>query len=252
MRWRFVPETSAACYDVPDELPCLYYTEGCGCPPISPNPDIARVGVIASFATAATITFVVYLTALLLALAGTEGQDPLDRLITNVFQSTINLIQKHVSSKAHLNKKRWGAVCLQILLGLSNHHLLTCLAILITAFVRMVKGCMTVYHFTICLDLAWFSPNIHSMTLVILSAHLQQRPRRLQRIDMLGQQKRPSRGLHPRRERFPALTGLRMVLMIACSIILITGQVITGHRNWDSLYTCPVNCVRQDLYTNFG
>ncbi len=71
-------------------------------------------------------------------------------------------------------KKFWGTVIERVILNLSDQQLLTGIAILVLG---LIKHCtVSVYHFTVISDLAWFSSYVHMTSLILLQDYLRDRP----------------------------------------------------------------------------
>src|SRR5271170_6255348 len=60
----------------------------------------------------------------------------------------------------------------KIILGFSDQQLVTGLGILVVAFLRFPNGQITIYHFNIAVDIAFFSANVHLITLTVLRKYL--------------------------------------------------------------------------------
>jgi hypothetical protein len=138
------------------------------------------------------------------------------------------------------------------LLSLSDQLLVTYLAILTVAIVKMPNGSLTAYHFAICLDLASFSNGVHSMTLIVLTSYFCRRAKLPERASTLGELPDESGTGKVKKRRLPLMTSLRVVLMSICDILLIFSLVILGYRCWYDVFRCPVACVRKDIVSNYG
>lgn len=79
------------------------------------------------------------------------------------FSSTLG----HLSYFTFSQKRRnfWLPVIQKVVLALSDQQLLTGLAILIASLCQLCS--ISVYHFAVVGDLAWFSSNVHITTLGI-------------------------------------------------------------------------------------
>lgn len=55
-----------------------------------------------------------------------------------------------------------------------------------------------------------------------------------------------------RKRRLPLMTSLRTILMTITSRLLIFCLVLEGYQYWYSVFSCPMNCARQDLLGNYG
>ena len=67
----------------------------------------------------------------------------------------------------------WSKVMERLVLGFSDQQLVTGTAMLLVAFIRvpLSHGRISVYHFTIITDLAWYSANTHVLTLFVLKEY---------------------------------------------------------------------------------
>ena len=68
----------------------------------------------------------------------------------------------------------WVSVIEKVVLGLSDQQLLTGLAVLVAGF--WTHCSISVYHFAVVNDLAWFSANTHLTTLGLLDGFFQDNP----------------------------------------------------------------------------
>jgi hypothetical protein len=141
---------------------------------------------------------------------------------------------------------------LQVLLSLSDQQLITGLAILIVATIRMQVAQLSVYHYTICADMAWFSANAHLSTLDALAEYLWRKEKPLQRKDTLDRPlERPEKAFS---RKLSWLMTIRIFFMLALAVFLSMAVVIEGDKWWggDLEFPCPVACVRENLGTVFG
>ena len=149
------------CQSAPKDVPaCFDLSVFNDSTSIPPDPDIAGIGVIASFVISAGI-----------ALALTFVYVLLDH---------VHLLRMCIDAEF------WQNVLEKVVLSLSDTQLVTGLAILVVAFVRWDE--ITVYHWEIISDLAFISSNTHIATLVILRKYFRH-PRnwwvRLSRITIM-------------------------------------------------------------------
>lgn len=140
----------------------------------------------------------------------------------------------------------------KVLLGLSDQQLITCLAIVIVAISKMGDESFTVYHFSICLDLAWLSSGVHSMTLTVLASYFRRRVKFPEVTYAPGQLPGDNATGKVKKRRLPLLTGVRIVLMSVCLVLLNFTLVISGHRWWYDNFSCPVGCVQKEIRTQYG
>lgn len=106
----------------------------------------------------------------------------------------------------------------KIILNLSDQLLLTGTAVLIAGFSTHCS--ISVYHFTMIGDLAWFASSVHLVTIVVLLKYLQDRP---------------------------VLRNWRAVLMSCMAVLLTASTILQGHRHWDDSWPYDAQCVFNDL-----
>ena len=128
--------------------------------------------------------------------------------------------------KAHLSQLprtvEWeeltSRVSEKVILNLSDQLLLTGTAVLIAGF--WTHCTISVYHFALTSDLAWFASNVHLITLVVLLEYLQDRP---------------------------TLRNWRAVLMGCMAIFLTASTIMQGHRDWYNSWPYDAQYVFNDL-----
>ena len=102
----------------------------------------------------------------------------------------------------------------KIILNLSDQLLLTGTAILIAGFSTHCS--ISVYHFTMISDLAWFASFVHIITIVVLLQYLQDRP---------------------------VLRNWWAVLMSCMAVLLTVPTILQGHRHWYDSWPYDAQCV---------
>lgn len=110
-----------------------------------------------------------------------------------------------------------------MVLNLSDQQLLTGLYILVAGF--WTHCWISVYHFSVINDLAFFSSNTHMVTLGILKVYLQENP---------------------------VLRNWRAMLMGCMAILLITSCIMEGHRAWFDSGCFYAQCLFDDMPGNFA
>ena len=129
-------------------------------------------------------------------------------------------VKWHVSDE---NREFWVEVIEKVVLNISDQQLLTGTAVLIASF--WTHCSISVYHFALASDLAWFSATAHLITLPLLAGFL---------------------------ERRPVLRNWR-VFMIAClAVMLATSSVMQGHQDWYESWAYSAQCSFDDLYGNIA
>ena len=106
----------------------------------------------------------------------------------------------------------------KIILNLSDQLLLTGLAILIAGF--WTHCSISVYHFAMISDLAWFASNVHLITIVVLSQYLRDRP---------------------------VLRNWRAFIMCCMAVSLTASTILQGHRSWYVSWPYDAQCVFNDF-----
>lgn len=128
----------------------------------------------------------------------------------------INLLR--ISDK---QKDFWRPVMEKVVLSLSDQQLIAGLAILTAGFVKHCS--ISVYHFSIVVDLAWFSSNVHLTTLNVLTRYHRARP---------------------------TLRNGRVCLMVITLVMMLAATVLQGHWAWYDSYNCDAQCLFDDLLGN--
>lgn len=117
----------------------------------------------------------------------------------------------------------WVPIIQKLVLSLSDQQLLTGLAVLIAGF--WTHCSISVYHFALVNDLAWFSANVHFATLVVLKNYFLANP---------------------------VLRNWRVALMIVLASLLGASTVMMGHYEWDDSWPYDAQCLFDDLVGNIG
>ena len=123
----------------------------------------------------------------------------------------------HLTRKATRKQEFWARVIEKIILNLSDQLLLTGLAVLIAGF--WTRCSISVYHFALVSDLAWFASNVHLTTLAVLWKFLQDRP---------------------------VLKNWRAAVMSFMAILLVASTVLQGHEAWYDSWPYRAQCVFDD------
>lgn len=124
---------------------------------------------------------------------------------------------------SHEKRKFWRAVVEKVILSLGDQQLLTGIAILVSGMIRHCT--ISVYHFAIVSDLAWFSSYVHLLSLFVLQDFLRDRPQ---------------------------LRNWRVCLMLVMFVLLFAYTVIEGHWAWYDSWQYEAQCVFDDLIGNVG
>jgi hypothetical protein len=181
---------------------------------LSPDPDIAGIGVILSFIIVNGITIIVTSISILFIHLETLELGGFDLAIHKLLKY---LGMKPVSSSLSEDEiKFWLDTLEKILLGLSDTQLLTGIAILIAGY---LKCSISVYHSTIIADLAWFASGTHLSSLSILKHYLM---------------------------KYSITMGLRIFLLLLMAGLFLSLTLYQGHRNWYDSAAIPAQCLFAD------
>lgn len=117
----------------------------------------------------------------------------------------------------------WVPVIKKLALNLSDQQLLTGLAVLIAGF--WTHCSISVYHFALVNDLAWFSATVHLTTLDMLQDYLIERP---------------------------VFRNWRVALALAMALLLVASTVMRGHYEWYDSWPYDAQCLFNNLIGNIG
>ena len=123
-------------------------------------------------------------------------------------------------TNAH-TRELWVPVIKKLVLSVSDQQLLTGLAVLIAAF--WTHCTISVYHFAIVNDLAWFSVTVHQITLNVLDDYFFKN--------------------HTQR-------NWRVALMATMALLLTASTVMEGHYAWYDSWPYDAQCLFDELVGN--
>ena len=196
--------------DSPD---CSTWPDSCGL--IRADPDIAGIGVVLSFGLTCALTLIAAFLGIFLRLLPNIDQHPVDRAVLSVLKDFLYMNAE--------KRQFWTKILRRIVLGLSDQQLVLGLALLIVGF---AKTCgITVYHFEIISDLAWFAFNTHLTMVNLLRTYLKQHP---------------------------ALRLLRLIGVSLTWVLLLAITVLEGQSDWWEGFSCPTVCAWQRLPGGVG
>lgn len=150
-------------------------------------------------------------------------------MIQNLNDNAIDTWVAHKNEKiglVRIDEKQmafWRPVMERVVLSLSDQQLIAGLSILTAGFLKHCS--ISVYHFSLVGDLAWFSCNVHMTTLNLLNSHLRARP---------------------------TLRNSRVFLMTVMLIMMLAATVLQGHRDWYDSYNCDAQCMFDNLLGNIS
>lgn len=190
---------------------------------------------------------ILHLFALAITIIGTFDENPIDNWVRRMIT---RWLQRYFSKE---RRKLWANALLGVMLSLSDQQLITGIAILVVAFVRMETGNLSVYHFQICTDMAWFSSATHMATLDLVGHHFRRHEKPFRRSDTLGTIT-PSTPKRKHLKRRSYLLWFRICCMSIMAILFVIALVISGDRWWFDYreWSCPVKCVFANTKKVFG
>lgn len=154
---------------------------------------------------------------LVLTRSGSKDTNSVDHLVYKVVRATTPF---RISRR---KREFWIPVVQKLVLGLSDQQLLTGLAVLIASF--WTHCSISVYHFALVNDLAWFSASVHVTTLSVLRRYLHANP---------------------------LLRDWRVALMTILALLLIASTVMEGHHEWFDSWPYDAQCLFSNLSGNIG
>ena len=187
---------------------------------VTPDPDIAGIGVVASFIVVNGLTIIVTTISILFVKLQDLDFCGFDLAIYKWFKrhGFRSLDERITEEKIEF----WLNILEKVLLGLSDTQLLTGMAVLIAGY---VKCNISVYHSSIVSDLAWFASGTHLSSLQILKRYLVEHP---------------------------ATRILRVLLLLAMGGLLFSLTVYQGNQLWYDSTTEPAQCLFVDTVGNVG
>ena len=107
-----------------------------------------------------------------------------------------------------------------LVLAYSDQQLVTGSAMLLVAFIRLSMGKISIYHFTLVVDMAWFASNTHLITLTVLSEYLKMNA---------------------------AARKWRLVAIISMGFLLLIATILSSNESWVGGLNCPAVCLTQQF-----
>lgn len=117
----------------------------------------------------------------------------------------------------------WQPIMERLILTLGDQQLIVGIAVLAAGFMKHCS--ISVYHFSIAVDLGWFSSNTHLTTLSVVMVFFVDNP--------------------PQR-------NWRVALMVTIMIVMIVASVLEGNQYWFKAWSTPAQCLWNDLRGNIA
>lgn len=143
--------------------------------------------------------------------------NPIDRLVFSQLQKVSILRVKDSRFKF------WQPIMEALTLALSDQQLLVGISILVTGFIKHCS--ISVYHFELISELAWFSSNTNLTSLAVLHIYLFEHP---------------------------SLRNWRVCLMLVIFVFLMVALALEGHRSWYDSWNSPAQCLFNEFLVKVG
>ncbi|KAF2871775.1 hypothetical protein BDV95DRAFT_48875 [Massariosphaeria phaeospora] len=210
---------------------CVNYEDFTGCPALQADPDIAGIGVVVAFTVSAGLAWVSTLGHVVLEQPNKQFRT---NAIDEVFEQRVCLA---VRNRVGVRRARvLAASFYAVTVALSDQQLVTGIAMLAAGLTLLARRAISVYHFSVVRDLAFFSSNAHLLSLLALW-----RSTRRERSE-----RKPDRHHHNRRaSKFPVswVWKWRFLCMLVFFALLMAATWQTAGAAWDDMYDCPAACV---------
>ncbi|KAL8977444.1 MAG: hypothetical protein Q9205_006755 [Flavoplaca limonia] len=187
------------------------------CPPILYEHNDILPKVISTFIATSFVTILIAITGLALGMIRGLKDNAIDRLVLHCLQK-VSLLRMEDSTY-----KFWQPIMEALISTLSDQQLLVGISVLIIGFVKHCS--ISVYHFAVISDLAWFSSNTNLTSLAVLQVHLVENP---------------------------SLRNWRVCLMLIIFILLLTAVALAGHRSWYDSWNSPAQCLFDESLGKVG
>ncbi|KAH8682701.1 hypothetical protein BX600DRAFT_522175 [Xylariales sp. PMI_506] len=201
----------------------------CSCPTLQADPDIAGVGVIIAFIASAAFTLV--FTAVCLVFSRTT------RVKGGTYNRCDYYLRRYICEWV---QEKTGSVSMviaetakDVVLSLSDTQLVTGMAMLVAAVIRLSAKSISVYHFSIVTDLVWLSVNTHGLSLLVVRSYTESAKKERRGEEPSRAQKRISSTL---------ARGIRIFLMGSTAVLLLYCCWVSGYEYWYEEFECPAQC----------
>ncbi|KAK7447163.1 hypothetical protein CaCOL14_011570 [Colletotrichum acutatum] len=212
------------------KLPCLYYKD-CECPAMEPKPDIAGKCVLAAFTITAFFTLCLSIYCFIVGRTNEERQtfNPVDRFVRRRISEPL----RHFMYRKGVSPDLQSLIAYDLVNTFSDLQLVTGLAILVAGFTELAQREISVYHFLIITDLAWFCTNSHLLSLVVT-----------RRMRDSVKRTHPHRYNHEQTELAARLSrALRIFFMVSTFAFLVFAFWATGFELVYAYMSCPMDCM---------
>lgn len=108
----------------------------------------------------------------------------------------------------------------KLVLGFSDQQLVTDIAILLITFIYFPDRQISIYHFTLMIDMTWFASNTHLIILMILADYFM---------------------VHP------SMRTWRLLAIIEMGALLFVATILMCNESWTGTFNCPASCLTQDM-----
>ncbi|KAF2010043.1 hypothetical protein BU24DRAFT_414484 [Aaosphaeria arxii CBS 175.79] len=142
--------------------------------------------------------------------------------------------------RSHVKNPDVFADCFfRVTLTLSDQQVVTGIAIMIAGLKLLAENHISIYHFSVVRELAFFSSNAHLLSLISLWAYLSSDRKRYRTTG--------------RYRRIPLAfsTKWRLVCFFAFFVLFLTVTWMGADRDWDNEFGCPVKCASHNV-KDFG
>ena len=155
-------------------------------------------------------------------------------LVDKFFRHQICERVQRALKRRKINVERLARCFYVLVMTLSDQQLATGIAIPAAAIKRLNAGTISIYHFSIAADLAWFSSNTHLLSLLVVRS-------------FEGSYKNggsPLTQVMTSNFRYTIPSCIRIVLMGIVAILLLYCSWISGYSEWDDEFRCLTSCTK--------
>jgi hypothetical protein len=171
-----------------------------------------------------------------------ETFNPIDRWVRGrICTPLVSFILRPERIKTRIDRIR--RALFSFVLSLADMQLVTGIAVLAAAVIKLHRGNISVYHFNMVTNLAWFSSNVHLLALLAI------------RTELVGSFKHGRRWLPPPSQAGLSMSGraksafswggdilVRVIAMLTLAALLLYCSYVSGARGWYDNYNCPAAC----------